>query len=496
MALAVWLLTLSLFGCSKDTRTPIGAGEDLPMHTVPGHTFRISDEVREENAQLQVDVLTDTRSCNMDGVDRVEDCLPYLDRASGQVRLSVRFTLAGGTVPLPLTRDHLAVFHDGFEVGTNADSRVEVVPHDPLDTPQLFILVIDGSGSMLEDDGKKLTRIERVRKALQDKAVVDRFLPPGGENGVVLLNFSSDDPQPVGPKLGIIKGPRHYDKVVDRLQPLRGYTHLYQAVRYATGPLLDEPDIRRFLEKNQAQPVVVVLTDGFNNEAASDTCADNARRLSDLLEHLQGVRDLSLRDPETVPLVYTVGLGDGLPGLDTQLRGVQAGKTKVSASDLCGRYADRRIDGQLERDGIDRVSLEWVARHGGGFAYVSRGSKGLGRAFQDAAATRYRWFEVRYQVDPAYLRRRFDTKIRLTAFAQGESEVTLEPSAWLDPPTGELSRRSDLAGWVEPVPYRSSAGVVMTVLGLLVSATFLGAALFNISRVASGRRKPRSGPKG
>jgi hypothetical protein len=35
----------------------------------------------------------------------------------------------------------------------------------------------------------------------------------------------------------------------------------------------------------------------------------------------------------------------------------------------------------------------------------------------------------------------------------------------------------------------------MTVLGMLVSATFLGAALFNIRRIAAGRRKPRSGPK-
>jgi hypothetical protein len=120
----------------------------------------------------------------------------------------------------------------------------------------------------------------------------------------------------------------------------------------------------------------------------------------------------------------------------------------------------------------------------------------LGKAFQDAAATRYRWFELRYQVDPAYLRREFVTKVRLTAFSQGESTVAIQPSAWLDPPSGKLSSDPELRGWVEPVPYRRTASVVMTVLGMLVSATFLGAALFNIRRIAAGRRKPRGGPKG
>lgn len=491
------LLLALVLGCGGDDRGAAigGAGKDTPVEPVPGGTFRISEHIPAEGSQLQIDLFTDERDCNNADVD-FDRCMPYLDRASGQVRLSMRFTLSGGPVALPVTREHLAVFHNGFEVGTNADSRVQVIPHDPVDNPQLFILVIDGSGSMLEDDGKALSRIERVRKALKDPAVVGRFLPAGGDNGVVLLNFSSGDPQPVGANLRVVKGAKHYNKLVEQLEPLRGYTHLYNAVRYASGDLLQTPEISQFLAREQAQPVIVVLTDGFNNEKGNDRCSDNARRLSDLLEHLEGARDLATQDPMSLPLVYAVGLGDGLPGLDQQIRGVQAGKTKVEPQDLCGRYAKRTIDGGLEREGIDRVSLEWIARHGGGFAYVSRGSKGLGKAFQDAAATRYRWFELRYQVDPAYLRREFVTKVRLTAFSQGESTVAIQPSAWLDPPSGELSTDPELRGWVEPVPYRRTASVVMSVLGMLVSATFLGAALFNIRRVAAGRRKPRGGPKG
>ena len=59
-------------------------------------------------------------------------------------------------------------------------------------------------------------------------------------------------------------------------------------------------------------------------------------------------------------------------------------------------------------------------------------TKGLSEAFQKAAALRYGWFEVRYEHDPFYMRRKFKTAIELTGRTPAMAWVSFMPSAWLD----------------------------------------------------------------
>ena len=72
-----------------------------------------------------------------------------------------------------------------------------------------------------------------------------------------------------------------------------------------------------------------------------------------------------------------------------------------------------RIDGDLENRGIDNVSLEWIAKVGGGQSFVSKDKKGLANAFIQAAALRYKWFELRYKVSPTWFRETFITKLQI-----------------------------------------------------------------------------------
>ena len=240
------------------------------------------------------------------------------------------------------------------------------------------------------------------------------------------------------------------------------------------------------MARYEATPTIIVLTDGFNNLSSSDTCGGNARRLTNLLESLKELRDVDKTDISQRPTIYTVGLGTPLLANRKVREAAQTGRVEVQPSDVCGKFAKRKIDGDLERFAIDNASLVWIARQGGGSAYTRRDSRGLGEAFRDAAAVRYDWFEVRYQLDVAYLRRSFDTKIRLKDFSQAESAITLYPSAWFDGPPAEI----DSEGWAQPVPFRQSAAFMMPSLGLLVGLSFLGAALYNIRRVAFGRVNP------
>lgn len=495
-------LLLALLGCKdKEHGTEFGENVQLRAETrAEDHTFRIS-EPRAGDGDLGLKIFTDEVQCLNAGIEETELCTPLLDRATGQVRLAFQPRYQGTPVALPLTGEHILVIHDGFEVRAEGGQRVEVIPHEP-DTGQarLFILLIDGSGSMREMGGRKASRIERVRRGLLLDDVVARFFPEGEDTAVVLLSFASGQPKPVGGDLKVIRSPKKYRRLVGQLDTQSGYTHLYDAVEYATGALMEEPAVRTYLQDKTAQPVIVLLTDGFNNEddirtSGRDVCGDNGKRLSELLVHLDQQRDMANHDADQLPIVYAVGLGKQLKGSKKLVEQVNSRTTDVDPVDLCGRAnVQTRIDGVLEKQGIDRASLEWIARHGGGFAYVRRDARGLGEAFKEAAATRYSWYELRYQLDPAYLKRTFEVSIRLTALAQAESTVAIAPSAWMDPPKGWPSQDPQLSGWVERSPYGDSATLVMMLLGGAVGLAFLGGALFNVSRIATGRRKPRKHP--
>jgi len=474
----LWLFTM--LGCSSCS---------TPMESVPGHTMRIGKPEIADSKELDLKIFSTRSECIGGGVnpDEVHLCTPWMDRSSGQVRLGFQFRLESEPFPLPVWKEHVDVLHDGAKVlDGEGVMRVEVIPHGPNRANQIFLLVIDGSSSMrnIDSDGKQ--RIEKVREALLMDEVVERFFPGEGiKTGVVLLAFSEGTPQPVGGRLEVIKSAGKYRKVVrDQLGVRGGFTHLYSAVRDATGVLLDNKELRYHLDLWQAEPTIVVLTDGFNNINSSDTCGTNAGSLSTLLKHLDVARHSDDVDIRTRPSVYAVGLGRPLRRRSKVLGLVDTKVMDVKPRMLCGgKFVNERIDGGLETLGIDNGSLEWIAAHGGGFAFVRQDSEGIGKAFAEAAATRYDWFELRYQIDPAYLRREFETTLRLRTFASAEAAVMLYPSGWVDPPTSVM----DADGWAQPAPRRSLFAVVMPVLGLLSGLVFLSAGLFNTRRALFGR---------
>lgn len=477
MKLARRLLTMAL-------GLALGAGCADDLTPVLGTAIRIGKPQTEKNTELELKIFTTEGECiNSVAPDLVDECLPYVDRASGEVRLGMQFRLDTDVFYMPLQAENLRVIHQGTEVQDGQrGQRYTLIPHEPRATNQLFILVIDGSSSMLINN-----RMEQVRAALLLEDVKAAFFPEGVNSGVVLMTFTDDKPEPVGGVLKVIEDPAEYTRLVRReLRVLNGYTHLYGAVTFATGELLENPEIKRFIDLQQAAPTVIALTDGFNNLGRDDLCSTNAPRLNILLKHLTKVRTSADVDLRRRPQVFTVGLGWALRKsykLPDDTRG------EVTPMQLCGgKFADRRIDGDLERFGIDNASLAWIAERGGGFTYVRQNRDGLGEAFRAAAARRYTWFEVRYRVDPFYLRRAFRARLRLLSFARAESSVMIHPSAWLDAPPGVPMED----GWHKPQTYLHTAAVAVPTLGLVVLLTYLSAAYFNTSRALFRRARSTS----
>lgn len=486
-----WLAAGALFAALLGAQ---GCGDGEKLDNVPGTAVRVGQPQNVEGTELQIDIQTTRAKCEnlvMKPSD-IPVCMPYVDRASGEVRISLQFKDGSENYEMPLTQEKLRVIHQGTEVlDGQFGQRYLLVPHDPKATPQLFILVIDGSSSMNEGG-----RMGKVREALLLPAVKKAFFPGTDpltgqpvRTGVIILTFTDSKPQPLGGTLKVIEDVGEYTKLVrTELRVLNGYTHLFNSIQYATGELLDDKEVKRFIEFAEAQPTVIALTDGFNNMANADTCGTNAGRLTTLLKHLKSVRedDVDLRKR---PTIYTVGLGRALM---KNFEVPDGSPTDVLPNKLCGKYANQRIDGDLERYGIDNASMSWIADVGGGFAYVKKSKDGLGEAFAAAAARRYRWFEVRYRVDPFYLRRSFVTGLRLLSFAKAEAKVKIYPSAWLDAPPGVPIEDN----WHTARTFRHTATVAVPVLGLGVALIYLSAAIFNTRRALFRRGSRPSAPPG
>ena len=412
----------------------------------------------------------------------MELCIPYANRSTGELRLSfdLRDPITNSTLYRSLDSDSVSVSHDGKSM-----EDIELIPHDPVSSGQLFVLLIDGSGSMYENDGE---RVKKVYSALMTKSVIDGFLPEdNGKTGVVLLRFSNGIIGLDGLEPRVIKTKAEYRKVIKEhlLTPRGGFTHLYDAVGYTLTELPQVTAIDRFMAVKTADPTVIVLTDGFNNQEAADTCGTNVSRLNDLLTVMhEGRRAGGVGSRSTV---YTVGFGRRYRKGEKP----EGFKQTVTPMGLCGKYADQRIDGHLEDYGIDHVSLSWIAEAGGGVSFVKQDSKGLAETFGQTSRKRYRWYELHYRVDSFYHRQSFETKLRLSDVARGETSVRIYPSPWLDAPGGVRDRGER---WVTATSFRRSLAFLMPLLGFLVLLTYVGPAFFNARRAVFRRARPRSRP--
>lgn len=463
---------LAVSGCANPEEDP---------RPIEGSTYRIGEPEQGEKTELYMKVFTSREECRATfGPELVDDCAPQVDRSTGQVRLAFQTLDKSTMMPyyLPLAPDHVQVAHNKRPIKEGGKSGSELVRHNPRRSGQLFIVLIDGSGSMYENNNEQ---INKVYQALLRPKVKEAFFPNNVETGVVLLRFTSTVKGLDGGAPMVIERPKQYETAVRNwlYSGERGFTHLYDAISYAVGPLIDdEGAVRDWLAIHRAEPTIIALTDGFNNEKGSDLCRDNVPRLQELLEDIELARNkpLGLR-----PSVFTVGLGVPIrKGFEEVPRG------RVSVRDLCGRNANEMINGQLERRGIDNVSLKWIAERGGGASFVKRNSSGLAEVFQEAAAVRYEWYQVYYKVDRFHHRQSFDTRIRLTSFANAEATVHVYPSGWIDAPT---PHRAEEGRWSEPSRMRDAFGLVMPLFGGLVFFAFLGPATFNARRAVTRRAR-------
>jgi hypothetical protein len=466
-----------LLSCAPEAPT---AGGLMP---IPGTTTRVSEALTEEQESdrgLELQIFTHADHCSGARIlpEEYPLCLPSVDRATGEVRLAYKLFSSGVGFDLPEHKAQLRLFHNGSTVET---SDYMVVPHNPSeDGYQLYVILIDGSASMWEDD-----RMEKVRKALLREDVIDQFLPGDRKNGVILLQFTQGQPVPVGGGLQVLRDRKAYKQAVRSLQVLSGYTHLFDAITWATGPLL-RTELLTEETGNGANISLVALTDGFNNLGPTDTCASNADRLETLLKHIKSVREGTEVDLRKRPTIHTVGLGRKLRKKFELPESRDGG---ISERMLCGEaFADRRIDGDLERVGIDNASLAFIADRGGGVSVVAQGAAGLADAFRRTAARRYQWFEVRYRIPSFYLRRSFRTRLQIFGFARAASSVTIHPSAWLDAPPAAID---PVDGWHTRSYFAQTLLVVMPLLSILVVFSYLGAAFFNVKRALTRLRPPR-----
>jgi len=478
-----------LFACASELLPIQGSTARIDaMHTSEQSVSELEMVIMSSEEHC-VDVLgTRDRAKNKAKYDEdMKACLPWIDRGAGEVKLGIKFELDGNMFPLPIGSDEIQISHDQEVLKIDPPKYdVRVIGHEPTRTKQLFILMIDGSGSMALEDkkGSGISRMDKVRSALKSQGVEDAFFPEEVDNSVVIYTFTSGNPQPLGGTVKILDNPQEYKAMIDaHLRPQGGYTHLYDAVDYGMTRVLKDPNVQNLLD-GETQPTLVVLTDGFNNEAADDTCATNVPRLQDLLDRMS--EELKEQSATERMSVFTVGLGRPLlPKFEVE----EDGELRVRSKQLCGgRSSKSYIDAPgnkkgLEDSFIDNVSLAMIAKKGYGRSYVHRDSEGLGRAFEEVAAVRYKWFEVQYRHNSLKLRKEFETRFKLIGFARSISFINIYPHAWLDGPPGEL----DAEGWSIRGSVWHSSTILVSVIGLLIFLSIIGAALFNVQRLILGR---------
>ena len=481
LALAgVWLL-----GCQPTTYP-------APMR---GTAYRISADQADPDSEVFIDLYTSLADCQNDPetADELEDCLPYAQRRTAEVHLAftTRDMTSRQRVPRSLEPGQVRLVQDGQLL---SEDNFVLLPHDPVAGGQLFVLLIDGSGSMYDNEGE---RILKVYDALRQPDVLDSFFPEGEEpNGVVLLQFADRVIGMDGRDPRIIRSRKEYLRVIDEnllLIRRSSGTRLYSSLIYTLENVLQQQNIKDFARSRLSEPVVIMLTDGFNFESSSDACDSNVERLKQTIDRLREFRQGSFP-----PTVHTVGLGAKNPYLPTTPIDIA---TRVTASSLCGDAKNSLIDAPrgktgLEDVGIDHRSLEWLANEGGGRMIVKRKADGLAQAFRDAAAVRYRWYQLRFKTGQSlHHRQRVNLELRLANaqhLTRSSTKVSLLPSAWLDGPPGDVpGGLSEAESWSTPAPSRRIAALYLMLGTLLIGGLNLGPAWFNIRRAWTRRARPR-----
>ena len=490
-ALALVAMASLLWGCANP--------DDLDNTPVPVErsTYRVSPPSVVDGSELTIDIMTTRRRCkevHRDPLDfderyfssheeRLDACVPMVDRATGQVQLSFRLAQQDNRnkmLMLPVEQDHVVVRHMRRDV-----PNYELVQYNPSQSGQLFILMIDHSASMRIEDEEGINRMQRVQNAIW--ANRDTFI--NDQSAIAMFRFTSKVEGMGGEKFQDVvpvQDKRKFKEELGLMGGITGWTHLYAATEKAVGPLLgQQTQVSRFLAEHDMQPTIVVLTDGFNNTKGSEVCGDNAKPLGDALSRIRQARR---KPPSKRPVVYTVGFGRGF----NQGWEPPPDQITVTPHDLCGDLKHNRIDSGLDQHHIDNVSLQWLAAAGGGKSFIRADHRQLRDVFAETAPTRYKWYKVRYRVDPQYHRSSFSSTIELTQFVSARASTTFHPSAWFDAPSGLPPK--DGGQWVEPGDIRRATAFTVPVLGAFVLLTFLGPALFNTRRTLF-RRARKSGKK-
>lgn len=486
-SLAFGALGLLMAGCADP--------KDLDNTPVPVErsAYRISPPTVVDGSDLTIDIMTTRRRCkevhrNPDDFDeryfssheeRLDECVPKVDRATGQVQLSFRLAQQDNRnkmLMLPVEQEHVSVLHMRREV-----PNFELVQYNPSRSGQLFILMIDHSASMRIEDDEGVSRMQRVQNAIW--ANRDTFI--NEQSAIAMFRFTDKVEGMGGEKFQDVVPVRKKAKLKEELGMMggiTGWTHLYAATEKAVGPILgQQTQVARFLAENDMQPTIVVLTDGFNNTRGDETCGDNAKPLADALSR---IRQSRRKPPSKRPVVYTVGFGRGFnPGWEPRDDDIN-----VTPQLLCGDLKHNRIDSGLDQSHIDNVSLQWLASAGGGKSFIRADHRKLKEVFAETAPTRYKWYKVKYRVDPQYHRSSFTSTIELKQFVSARASTTFHPSAWFDAPSGLPADDGDQ--WVEPGDIRRATAFTVPVLGVFILLTFFGPAFFNARRaVFRGSRK-------
>lgn len=471
--------------------------DDTPV-PVPGTTYRIGKPAITEGSELTVDIMRDLRRCQQvftnpdrfdsenfkDHEDRLAECVPKVDRASGHVHLSFRLSQRDNPnrgLILPLQKEHVRVRHMERDV-----KHFDLERFGRAESGQLFILLVDATHTMGLGPPGGPTRLDLVIESIV--AAKDTLLAKG--SAVAVFRYGTEMTgtagQPISEVVPVTTA-KALKAELDAIRNPRGFTELYGAVSKAVGPLLDsETVVSRYLSERDMQPTVVLLTDGFNNRARDERCADNAPKLADTLQNLRAARR---KPPSQRPVLYTVGFG--APPFQP---GWVAPKDDiiVTPEKLCGRFVNNFIDGELDAVSIDNVSLLWLAEVGGGEGFIKPGPQQIREALAGTAPERFTWYKVKYRVDPFYHRTSFNSRIVLTQFVAADASVMFHPSPWFDAPTGVPEAEDST--WMVPGDIRRATGFAVPLLAGFVVFGFLGSALFNTRR-ALFRRAKRSSRK-